>query len=203
MDDAVLRSMAKWPNVPAVYGWLTLDRRGSWLLKGERIGNTAVVEFIGRNYESDSDGQWFFQNGAQRVYVALEYTPFVYRVVSAFGEPLMLETHNARRAATVSAAWMDENGDLLVATEHGVGVVLDRDLEGVLPALVDAGGVPLPDDEFDRVMEAFETRREAPVWLKYGNVNVRVESILSAEVPRRFDFVATPGAASGQGAALA
>ena len=27
MDDAVLRSMAKWPNVPDVYGWLSLDRR--------------------------------------------------------------------------------------------------------------------------------------------------------------------------------
>ena len=37
MDETGLRSMAKWPNVPAVYGWLTLDRRGNWLLQGERI----------------------------------------------------------------------------------------------------------------------------------------------------------------------
>ncbi|HEV8259130.1 MAG TPA: DUF2946 family protein [Burkholderiales bacterium] len=28
MDEAVLRSIAKWPNVPAVYGWLQLKRRG-------------------------------------------------------------------------------------------------------------------------------------------------------------------------------
>src|SRR5258708_3980656 len=28
MDELVARSLAKWPNVPAVYGWLALDRRG-------------------------------------------------------------------------------------------------------------------------------------------------------------------------------
>jgi len=39
VDEAVLRSIAKWPNVPAVYGWLKLDRRGNWLIKGERIAN--------------------------------------------------------------------------------------------------------------------------------------------------------------------
>src|SRR5512132_2355278 len=50
MDEAVLRSMAKWPNVPDVYGWLSLDRRGNWLLKGERIGNAALRDFISRNY---------------------------------------------------------------------------------------------------------------------------------------------------------
>ena len=26
-------AMAKWPNVPAVYGWLSLDRRGNWLIR--------------------------------------------------------------------------------------------------------------------------------------------------------------------------
>ncbi|TMH99667.1 MAG: DUF2946 family protein, partial [Betaproteobacteria bacterium] len=29
MDELVARSLAKWPNVPAVYGWLALDRRGN------------------------------------------------------------------------------------------------------------------------------------------------------------------------------
>jgi len=56
MDDIVVRGMAKWPNVPAVYGWLSLDRRGNWLLKDPasdsfgRIGNAALRAFIGRNY---------------------------------------------------------------------------------------------------------------------------------------------------------
>src|SRR5918996_1793270 len=79
MDEIVVRSLAKWPNVPAVYGWLSLDRRGNWLIKGERIGNAALREFIARNYEADEQGRWFFQNGPQRVYVKLAYTPLVVR----------------------------------------------------------------------------------------------------------------------------
>jgi Protein of unknown function (DUF2946) len=200
MDEAVLRSMAKWPNVPAVYDWLTLDRRGNWLLKGERISNPAVIEFIGRNYESDREGRWFFQNGAQRVYVALEYTPIVYRVVSAFGEPLVLEAHTARRAAGVAGSWMDENSDLLVATEHGIGVVRDRDLENVVPALVDADGTPLSEDDLERIVERLQGGQEAAVWVRYRDANVKVEAMHSTDVPRRFDFVATPSAAAGEAA---
>ena len=63
MDEIVARSLAKWPNVPAVYGCQELDRRGNWLIKGERIGNAALREFIGRNYEADERGRWYFQNG--------------------------------------------------------------------------------------------------------------------------------------------
>jgi hypothetical protein len=202
MDEAVLRSMAKWPNVPAVYGWLTLDRRGNWLLKGERIGNTAVIDFIGRNYERDGEGRWFFQNGAQRVYVALEYTPFVYRVVSAFGEPLALETHNARPVATVSGTWMDESSELLIATEHGIGIVLDRDLESVVPALVDETGTPLSEDDLERIVDRFQSGGDALLWVRYGEANVKVEAIRSTDVERRFDFIATPTAAAGEAACV-
>ena len=28
--------LAKWPDVPACYEWLALDRRGQWRLQGER-----------------------------------------------------------------------------------------------------------------------------------------------------------------------
>jgi hypothetical protein len=192
MDEAVLRSMAKWPNVPAVYGWLTLDRRGNWLIKGERIHNPAVVEFIGRNYEADRGGRWYFQNGAQRVFVSLEYTPLVYRVVSAFGEPLALEAHTARRAANVSGAWMDENGDLLVASEQGIGVVADRDLESLPPALVNAQGAPLSEDDLDRVAEVLQSGNEAPVWVRVGNASLKVGTMRSSEVPGRFGFVPVP-----------
>lgn len=80
MDQVVLRSMAQWPQLPAVYGWLALDRRGNWLLKEPgserfgRIGNAAMRDFISRNYAADERGRWFFQNGPQRVYVQLAYT---------------------------------------------------------------------------------------------------------------------------------
>ena len=85
MDQAVIRALAKWPGVPAVYGWLALDERGNWLLRGASaggfgpIGNAALREFIGRNYARDPRGCWYFQNGPQRVYVRLACAPFVYR----------------------------------------------------------------------------------------------------------------------------
>ena len=31
MDDAVARSLAKWPNVPAVFGWLRANSTGLWM----------------------------------------------------------------------------------------------------------------------------------------------------------------------------
>ena len=69
MDQAVLRSLAKWPDVPAVYGWLSLDRRGNWLLWEDaagrfgRIGNAALREFIARNYACD-ERTLVFRTGA-------------------------------------------------------------------------------------------------------------------------------------------
>src|ERR687884_636735 len=98
MDDRVLRGMAKWPNVPAVYGWLGLDRRGNWLLKSEPITNPVITAFISRNYERDGHGRWFFQNGPQRVFVALAYTPHVYRATSWTPGDLGFESHTGARA---------------------------------------------------------------------------------------------------------
>jgi len=77
MDDTVRRALERWPGVPAVYGWLALDRRGEWRLRNpasgafERIGNAALRAFIARNYAADARGAWYFQNGPQRVYARL------------------------------------------------------------------------------------------------------------------------------------
>jgi Protein of unknown function (DUF2946) len=122
MDEIVARSLAKWPNVPAVYGWLALDRRGNWLIKGERIGNSALREFIGRNYQPDAKGRWYFQNGPQKVYVTLAYTPLV---VHYEGEHLV--DHRARLfhgAGTLQ----DDEGSVLLEGEGTVALLDDRDL---------------------------------------------------------------------------
>src|SRR5690606_35856163 len=89
MDEQVLRAMARWPDVPAAYGWLRLGRRGQWFLidrnmpgfderrhgEGSAIGNEQIREFIGRNYQADADGRWYWQNGPQRAYADLEAAP--------------------------------------------------------------------------------------------------------------------------------
>ena len=122
MDPLVARAMAKWPNVPAVYGWLSLDRRGNWLIKGERIANAALREFIGRNYAADSAGRWYFQNGPQRVFVSLAYTPWV---VHYEGDALV---DHCGGAFPAQRFYVDEEGSVLAAGERGVALVDDRDL---------------------------------------------------------------------------
>lgn len=180
--------MAKWPNVPAVFGWLFLDRRGDWLIRGERIAHPALCAFIGRNYGHDETGRWFFQNGPQRVFVDLEYTPFVYRIVSASDAPLALECHTGKPVATVQACWLDDGGALLLQTEHGIGLVYDRDLCRLSPHLAGADGAPLPENELADILDRLQQQRPAPLWLIFHDTRIRIEPIRSEAVPGRFGF---------------
>jgi hypothetical protein len=199
MDEMVLRGMAKWPNVPAVFGWLTLDRRGNWLINGEHITNPVIPAYIGRNYERDSEGRWFFQNGPQRVYVNLEYTPLVYRAIEG-GEGPALQAHTGAPVTALARAYFDEDGALLLETEHGVGVVHDHDLERMLPAFVDENDAPLDESEFEKRMQVLQTGAETPLWLKLGPFHIKVEAIRAAEVPSRFGFANDPRPDDGSAA---
>lgn len=198
MDDLVLRGMAKWPDVPAVYGWLRLDRRGNWLIKGESITNETVTAFIGRNYEHDSEGRWFFQNGPQRVFVMLDYTPLVYRVLKSDAGVLSLETHTGVPARSLTGAWIDENGAVLVETEQGLGVVHDHDLHNLVSAFIDANGNPLPEEALDDLMQMLQQGRAAPLWLKYGAADIKIDAVQSKDVPKRFGFADRPVARAGE-----
>ena len=122
MDEIVVRGMAKWPDIPHVYGWLSLDRRGNWRLKGEKIGNHALREFIGRNYQPDARGCWYFQNGPQRVFVALDYTPLVVHVE---GEGLL---DHCGRSFSPRQSFLDDEGSVLMLGDQGIGLLDDRDL---------------------------------------------------------------------------
>jgi hypothetical protein len=122
MDAVVAQAMAKWPNVPAVYGWLSLDRRGNWLIKGERIANQALRDFISRNYQADEAGRWYFQNGPQRVYVTLAYTPLV---VHYEGDELR---DHCGRAFSARATYVDDEGSVLIEGDGVITLLDDRDL---------------------------------------------------------------------------
>lgn len=198
MDEIVLRGMAKWPNVPSVYGWLALDRRGNWLIKGERVSNPLVTEFIARNYARDERGCWFFQNGPQRVFVNLDYAPLVLRIASPEGALLAIEAHNGRPVASLSGAWIDENGAILLETEYGPGTIHDSDLDRLLPCLTDATGNPLPEAVLDELMELAQQGKSVPLWLKYRDSILKLEAIASRDVPRRFGFVARPEPPAGE-----
>jgi hypothetical protein len=136
MEDWVFRALERWPNVPALFGWLSLDRRGRWLIRGEPITRPQIIDTIGANYAADEYGRWYFQNGPQRGYMALEYAPLVLR---ADGETLI--AHTGSCVEQPAAAYLDEQGAVLLMTEHGPGVVSDSDLDWILQRLtLDTGG---------------------------------------------------------------
>ncbi|WP_019561627.1 DUF2946 family protein [Caldimonas manganoxidans] len=157
MDDIVRAALKKWPNVPACRGWLALDARGQWYMRDERtqaagpfprvkgslITHDKLREFIHRNYEADERGQWYFQNGPQRVYVELECTPWVWRVRSHGPErPPSITSHTGLAATHVRDCLLDEAGRLYLATELGVGLVHSQDMHDASQAIEDGWWQP-------------------------------------------------------------
>lgn len=194
MDENVLKAIAKWPNVPAVYGWLSLDRRGQWLIKGERIANPLVTGFIGRNYDSDLEGRWYFQNGPQRVYVSLECTPHVFFVQRMEGDPAIV-THAGAVATQVREAVVDESGALVLRTDVGVGVVCDRDLSAASEMLIVASGQAVDDAVLASLLAG---EHGARVQLQFGARRIPVRTIASSELGRKFAFNPDPRPAPGE-----
>lgn len=192
MDDIVQQAMAKWPNVPAVYGWLSLSRRGEWRIKGEKISNPIVSDFINRNYTHDEQGRWFFQNGPQRVYVLLDYTPMVYR----FADANMIETHTGIQVKHFNGAYIDDAGSILLDTEAGIGVVDDRDLGKFLSSFVDAQGAPMTNALIEK-LSALKPKQWLGLRILLNGKTLNVANIPAEEISRRFGYNANPRQASG------
>ncbi len=162
MDEIVKQALAKWPNVPDCYGWLGLGARGQWYMRDDRtqaagpfaggtpqsrgsvLRHEKLLEFIHRNYEADADGQWFFQNGPQRVYVELEVTPLIWRVDA----DCAITAHTGRRAR-VQSCILDEQGRLYLQADIGFGLVHTLDMALAAGAVERGLWLPqeLPADE--------------------------------------------------------
>jgi hypothetical protein len=191
MDAAVLAAIAKWPDVPAVYGWLSLTARGQWRLRGEPIANRAIVDYISRNYAAEVGGCWYFQNGPQRVYVALEAAPWVWRAAgpaSAYG----LVSHTGVPVHELRGAWLDEGGRVFLATELGFGLLASTDTAVVQAALQGAQG------SLDRALDALARGDNSGVTLR-GAVLGLDRSVPFAplrwdDAPQRFNFDPDPQA---------
>ncbi len=162
MDDIVRQALAKWPNVPHCYGWLGLDARGNWYLrdnqaqaqgpfaggtqasKGSLLQHQKLIDFIQRNYDCDERGQWFFQNGPQRVFVELETTPWVWRLTGDGS----VAAHSGE-AARVQRCVVDEAGHVYLETDLGFGIVHTQDMETAADAIESGLWVPMQLDAVD------------------------------------------------------
>jgi len=136
MDELVKQSLNKWPNVPHCYGWLALDARGAFRMRdeaaqaahhpGDIIRHESLLAFIYRNYDCDSRGAWYFQNGPQRVFMELQATPWVWRL-AADGAI----TSHTGRDATFLQCLLDETGRVYLNTDLGLGLVHSMDVHTV------------------------------------------------------------------------
>ena len=193
MDDIVTKAIAKWPNVPHCYGWLALDARGAWRMRderaqhlhlpGDKVVQPALLGFINRNYGVDERGCWYFQNGPQRVYLNLEATPFIARTDPVEG----LLLHTGEAVAAIGAAFLTDEGALIIESADKVAQVDDRDVAQLL-ATLELDGQAVTDDG----LMAWLTGAEAQLVLPYRGARVSVEHLESATVAERFGFVRLP-----------
>lgn len=183
MEDWVYRALAKWPNVPALYGWLQLDRRGRWRVQHELISRPQIIDTIGANYAADTQGRWYFQNGPQRGYVQLETTPLVLRVA---GDGATLVTHNALVIERPTAAYLDEEGSLLLATEHGPAALESQDLDWLLQRLDEASEASL------EAALALPSGSATPLRLRWRQRELAIERLDIADAPGKLGFVRDP-----------
>ncbi|MCX7155048.1 MAG: DUF2946 family protein [Rhodocyclales bacterium] len=168
-----------WPKVPACYGWLSLDRRGCWRLKGETISHAGLIGFINSHYGADASGNWIFQNGPQAVFVALDYTPLVLRL----GVDDELTTHTGVAAGPVAAAYLDEEGNALLHTALGIGLLDDRDLPAFIAACRNECGDPAAEDALLATMAG----GSGVFWR-----GLPLQAVSRSDVPRRFGFHSDP-----------
>ena len=207
MDEQVMGAMQKWPNVPAVYGWLSLSGQGDWLLHtdggarsgqaGEKIANEQIRHFMNRNYAATAGGEWFFQNGPQRVFVDLACAPYIVRLAD---NAQTLVTHNELPVTSISQWLLDEQGRLYMQTEHGAAMLAGREM-GLLTqrllvmsntADVQTTGTPLAQPH----LEAMQNGSSLQVSLDgVAEFTAPMQWLASQHIAGRLGFVREPAAA--------
>lgn len=181
MDDIVLAAMAKWPNVPHCYGWLALDARGNWRMRDERaqalnlagdvIRNSTLLGFINRNYLCDDDGNWYFQNGPQKVYIDLAATPYIAQILPNNSWRL----HTGQILPTAARVWILDDGNIVCQADQFLCQLDDRDIALFLETLSE-NQQPLSETRLLEFMEASaEAVSEFTIFARIGDLDVRLE----------------------------
>lgn len=204
MDDQVLRSLMKWPNVPDCYGWLALDRRGQWRMRdeftqqnnlpGKVIQHAALNDFIERNYACDGSGRYFFQNGPQRVFITLDATPWIVRIIP--GDAGTHLTNQCHQVMEPAAALSDEKGNIYIVGTAEQTIYDGNKNDNNQFVKRDALTVALlHDHDLDHFSELATLREEAcsfgGSW-NWHDKQLPLDPIHSEELASRFNYIAQP-----------
>jgi len=202
MDEQVLRSLIKWPNVPHCFGWLALDRRGQWRMRdeyaqtnqlpGNVIQHVALNEFISRNYAHDLLGRYFFQNGPQRVFITLDVTPWIARIIPSESGP-QLSTQCGTKIKPHSAL-SDEKGNIYIA--GSIPQSLPDQIDGTVFTQTESLSIALlHDHDLDLFSDQSQIKEDAcsfrGSW-QWDGKDLPIEPIHSAELAGRFHFIKAP-----------
>ena len=204
MDEQVIRSLIKWPDVPDCYGWLALDRRGQWRMRdeftqqnnlpGQIIKHQSLNEFISRNYARDTQGKYFFQNGPQRVFITLDATPWIVRVIPSDQGVKLLTQCQSQIEPT--AALSDEKGNIYIIGNITQAVYEESDRAQFKLQTTESIAL-LHDHDLDLFSELATLQEEAcsfgGSWNWHGK-QLALEPIHSSELANRFDYTAKPSA---------
>ena len=192
----------KWPNVPDCFGWLALDRRGQWRMRneftqqnklpGQVIKHAPLNEFIARNYACDESGRYFFQNGPQRVFITLDATPWIVRIIPADTGPQLI--NQCHQAMDPTAALSDENGNIYIVGNIAQTIYEDSD-RGKFSIQENESIALLHDHDLDLFSELAALREEAcsfgGSWNWHGK-QLPLDPIHSSELAERFGYIAKP-----------
>jgi len=204
MDQQVIDAQIRWPNVPAAYGWLSLDPRGNWRLHesgtssngepGATITNQQITGFINRNYTHDDRGQWFFQNGPQRVFVRLDTAALILHYVASNASFI---AHTGKGSGSITGWFLDDQGRVFAQTPLGPGMIVDRDLIAVLDAMSlhdDGSTTPIPDRAEPLLDRLSDLQPGEKVLVDHpGSDGPRpLQRLADADVPTAMGFIRSP-----------
>jgi hypothetical protein len=178
-----------WAPGQPVAGWLRLTTRGVWLIREAPVEHPALRTHLNRHYFRDAEGRYCVQNGAQVVFVRLDYAPYVLHLGPA-GD---LVAHTGQPAGDVRAAFLDEQGTLTLLTTLGAGRVDETALDQLAERVRHADGRPADEVALTALMQGASA---APaLFLHLPGGRVPLEYCPSEELPARGGFVRDPGQA--------
>ena len=161
-------------------------------LAGSVIQHAALNDFISRNYAHDSLGRYFFQNGPQRVFITLDATPYITRIIPC-ESGLQLLTQCGTEIKP-QGALSDEKGNIYITglLEQSLSDQIDGAVftktESLSVALLHDHDLDLFSDQSKVIEDACSFRGS---WQWQGN-QLPIEPIHSTELANRFNFIKTP-----------
>ena len=153
-------------------------------------------EFIARNYACDTKGRYFFQNGPQRVFITLDATPWIVRIIPTDAEPNLLT--QCQSSFKPQGALSDESGNIYITglVKNTVDESVDAENTSNDFIQIECPSIALlHDHDLDFFADLAKLREEAcsfgGSWSWHGET-LPLDPIHSDELSERFSFVKKP-----------